>query len=142
MGARTRGTRYQRSSWRQVRGREPENQVRGLPSREGAQPEVRPVQAKFRNKRTDGFDSKKEAKRAGELKILERDGTISDLKYQVKYELIPKQEGERACGYIADFTYTENGEKVVEDVKGFKTPEYVIKRKLMLHKYGIRVREV
>jgi len=102
--------------------------------------------AKYNNVKTyvDGiaFDSKKEAKRYQELKLLERGGVISDLDYQVKFELIPKQEGERPCYYVADFVYTENGKNVVEDVKGFRTDVYKLKRKLMLWVHGIRVVEV
>ena len=92
------------------------------------------------------FDSRKEAKRYTELDLLKRAGKISGLERQVKFELIPSQrlDGkvvERACHYVADFVYEENGAKVVEDVKGFKTPEYIIKRKLLLKEYGIRVKE-
>ena len=87
------------------------------------------------------FDSVKEYHRWGCLRLLERAGKIKGLKRQVKFELIPKQEGERACYYIADFTYTENGELVVEDCKGFKTDVYKIKKKLMLMEHGIRIRE-
>jgi len=101
---------------------------------------------KYHNKKTvvDGitFDSKKEADRYVELSIMQKAGTIQGLKTQVPFELIPKQKGERACKYVADFTYTENGEQVVEDVKGKRTPEYVMKRKLMLERHGIRIREV
>lgn len=101
---------------------------------------------KYNAKKTyvDGiaFDSKKEAKRYQELKLLERGGVISDLDYQVKFELIPKQEGERPCYYVADFVYTENGKKVVEDVKGFRTDVYKLKRKLMLLVHSIRIKEV
>ena len=93
------------------------------------------------------FDSKKEAQRYAELKLLERSGAIHNLQRQVRYELIPaqKKDGktvERACHYIADFVSTENGKTVVEDVKGFRTKEYVLKRKLMLRVHGIEVREV
>jgi len=93
------------------------------------------------------FDSKHELKRWQELKLLEKAGEIKNLKRQVKYELIPAQRVngrtvERACSYIADFEYTYKGSKVVEDAKGFKTPEYKIKRKLMLEKHGIRIQEV
>ena len=93
------------------------------------------------------FDSKKEAQRYAELKLLERSGAIHNLQRQVRYELIPaqKKDGktvERACHNIADFVYTENGKTVVEDVKGFRTKEYVLKRKLMLRVHGIEVREV
>ena len=87
------------------------------------------------------FASVKEYHRWGMLKLLERAGRISDLKRQVSYELIPKQKGERACSYVADFTYMEDGKLVVEDCKGFRTPEYRLKRKLMLWVHGIRIKE-
>lgn len=87
------------------------------------------------------FDSVKEQHRWGMLRLLERAGRISDLKRQVSYELIPKQQGERACSYVADFTYMENGKLVVEDCKGFRTPEYRLKRKLMLWVHGIKIKE-
>lgn len=93
------------------------------------------------------FDSKHEAQRYIELSAMERAGEIQDLMRQVKFVLIPKQYYagkvvERECSYYADFTYIKDGKMVVEDAKGVKTPEYVIKRKLMLEKYGIRVQEV
>ena len=104
---------------------------------------------KYKNIKTttsDGIvhDSRKEAQRWCELKLLERAGKIKDLQRQVKYELIPKQDGERACYYVADFVYhnAETGKKVVEDTKGKKTKEYIIKRKLMLYIHGIRIREI
>lgn len=106
---------------------------------------------KYHAKKTelDGitFDSRKEADRYAELKLLERSGAIHNLRRQVRYELIPaqKKDGktiERACHYIADFVYEENRKTVVEDVKGFRTKEYVLKRKLMLQVHGIEVREV
>ena len=78
------------------------------------------------------FDSKAEFIRWCELRILERAGKISDLKRQVKYELIPKQKGERACTYLADFVYKDSdGNTVVEDTKGVKTDAYRIKKKLL-----------
>ena len=88
------------------------------------------------------FDSRKEAHRYYELLLLEKAGEISNLKLQVPYELIPKQPGERACIYKADFVYEDQGETIVEDVKGVRTDAYKIKRKLMLWRYGIRIREV
>ena len=88
------------------------------------------------------FDSKAEFIRWCELRILERAGKISDLKRQVKYELIPKQKGERACTYLADFVYKDSdGNTVVEDTKGVKTDAYRIKKKLMLWVHGIRIKE-
>ena len=90
------------------------------------------------------FDSRKEYYRWCDLRLLEKAGKISDLKRQVKYELIPKQDGERACTYVADFEYIQDGKKVVEDVKGYKRGAayqlFSIKRKLMLLQ-GIRVKE-
>ena len=107
---------------------------------------------KYGNKKTeiDGitFDSKHEAMRWCELKYMERAKLITDLKRQFPFTLIEAQRDakgkviERPVKYIADFVYTENGETVVEDAKGKKTPEYIIKRKLMLSRYGIRIREV
>lgn len=89
------------------------------------------------------FDSQKEARRFVELQMLEKQGLIKDLQCQVKFELIPKQSGERACNYIADFVYKEasSGVTVVEDVKGFKTADYKIKRKLMLYIHGLKITE-
>ena len=112
---------------------------------------MRNYHSKYRNKKVvvDGitFDSKKEATRYRELVLLERAGRITDLQQQVKYELIPSQKingkvVERPCFYVADFVYTQDGQRIVEDTKGFKTPEYIIKRKLLLHKYGIRINEI
>ena len=87
------------------------------------------------------FDSVKEFHRWGVLRLLERAGKIRNLQRQVKFELIPKQDGERACSYIADFVYEENGKKVVEDCKGFKTDAYKLKRKMMLWVHGIKIKE-
>ena len=105
------------------------------------------------------FDSKKEYDRYIELTLLSRSGAIKGLKRQVKFELIPAQyepdiinprgkvkKGkliERAVSYIADFVYTdENGKTVVEDTKGFRTKDYIIKRKLLLYMHGIRIKEI
>lgn len=98
------------------------------------------------------FDSRKEARRYKELTLLQQAGKIRDLQTQVKFPLIPAQKDgkktiERECAYIADFVYRdENCRLVVEDVKGYRKggaySVFVIKRKLMLQRYGIRVREV
>lgn len=108
--------------------------------------------SKYGNKKTGGYDSRKEAKRAGELKMMRRAGLISDLQEQVKYELIPAQYDmvggkrkciERSCSYVADFVYTDKyGNTIVEDTKGFRTEAYRIKKKLMLHIHGIKIREI
>lgn len=95
------------------------------------------------------FDSQAEARRWGELQALQRAGRISDLQRQVRYELVPAvpRDGDtpaqRALHYVADFVYLgEDGQRVVEDVKGFRTDVYRIKARLMLWRYGIRVKEV
>lgn len=93
------------------------------------------------------FDSKKEYKRYLELLSMQKSGLISDLQRQVRYCLIPSQKEdkrvvERPVYYVADFVYEENGKNVVEDTKGFKTSEYIIKRKLMLFIHGIKVKEI
>lgn len=108
--------------------------------------------SKYNSKKTvvDGqkFDSEKEANRYQELLLLKRVGAIKNLNRQVKFVLIPSQRDEngkvveRECSYKADFTYEEGIKTVVEDVKGYRTKEYIIKRKLLLYKYGIRIREI
>lgn len=85
-------------------------------------------------------DSKKEAARCNELIMLEKSGEIKSLRQQVRFELIPPAKytgmpNERGCIYIADFVYFKNDIMFVEDTKGFKTPEYIIKRKLFKQKY-------
>lgn len=108
------------------------------------------------------FASKREANRYLELRLLERAGEISDLRLQVDFELIPNQYRtekrygkngkplkdkqillERKVVYRADFVYTDNdGKTVVEDTKGFRTTEYVLKRKMFLYKYGFPITEI
>lgn len=108
---------------------------------------------KYNNRKivtADGtFDSQKEYKRWKELQLLLRVGAIVELKRQVPYELIPSQRingkvVERPCVYKADFVYrdTETGEIVVEDTKGVRTTDYIIKRKLMLFTHDIRIKEI
>lgn len=120
---------------------------------------------KYKNQKAtvDGvfFDSKKEARRYAELKMLQKAGEIQNLELQKPFELIPAQyesyarygengkrlkDGkrcvEKSCVYKADFVYTENGKLVVEDTKGMRTKDYIIKRKLMLYVHGIRIKEV
>ena len=123
--------------------------------------------SKFNNKkvvnRFGEFDSVREYNRYLILREMQITGEISTLRRQVKFILIPDQyeesldrfkkgpkKGEkkpgrlleRECSYIADFVYIEAGKTVVEDAKGFRTPDYIIKRKLMLERYGIQIREV
>lgn len=105
--------------------------------------------SKMRNKRSGGYDSKREHKRARELRFMQMDGQIRNLREQVKYVLIPAQRDahgkliERECAYKADFVYEDhNGKTVVEDSKGMRTPLYVVKRKLMLQVHGIKIVEV
>lgn len=104
--------------------------------------------SKYHAKKVGGHASKKEHNRANQLKLMQRAGLISALQEQVSFELIPPQHDsagkllEHACRYIADFVYRDqSGQLIVEDTKGFKTPEYKIKRKLMLSVHGIRIKE-
>lgn len=95
------------------------------------------MMSKYGNIKTttsDGIthDSIKEANRWCELKLLERAGVISDLRRQVKFELLPKQGKSRAVHYIADFVYIKDGKQIVEDVKGFRTKEYKLKNNVTL----------
>lgn len=115
--------------------------------------------AKYNNVKIEGYDSKKEYRRAKELKLLAKKGIITELQEQVKFELISPQyrhfevQGarrmlqkkellERGVYYIADFVYYRDGECIVEDTKGVRTKEYIIKRKLMLSVHGIKIKEV
>lgn len=108
---------------------------------------------KFRNRKTvlDGqtFDSRKEARRWAELRLLEKAGEITQLSRQTVFELIPNQleNGkviERKVTYKADFTYWDHGHYVCEDVKSeaTKTPVYRLKKKLMRYVHGIAIKEV
>ena len=100
-------------------------------------------QNKYKNKKTiiDGieFDSKAEAKRFCELRLLEKARKIKDLTLQPCFILQPsfKKNGKtyRKIEYIADFQYEENGKIIIEDVKGMETKEFKIKRKLFEYKY-------
>ena len=103
---------------------------------------------KYRNEKVeyDGrtFDSKWEKERYCELKLLEKVGRIKDLKCQERFVLIEKSAEHRETAYVADFTYYENGQLVVEDCKSkiTKTATYKIKKKLMFERYGIKIREI
>ena len=125
------------------------------------------MRRKYNNKKVtvDGivFDSKREASRYSELIMQQRAGEIRGLQRQVRYLLIPGQrevsnevykggekKGQRKPGrllekevtYIADFVYYKDGELIVEDTKGFRTKDYIIKRKLMLYVHHIRIKEI
>lgn len=96
--------------------------------------------SKYRSIRTEvdgiSFASKKESRRYSELKLLERANRISELRLQPRYKL--EVFGELICTYVGDFEYAddEREQLVTEDVKGFETPEFKIKRKLFKAIYG------
>ena len=105
--------------------------------------------SKYHAEKCNGYDSKKEYYRAQQLKLWLKAGVISELREQVVFLLIPSQinsEGieEKPVRYKADFVYIDNatGQTVVEDTKGYRTPEYIIKRKLMLQVHGITIKEI
>ncbi len=93
---------------------------------------------KYRNKKVivdrKEFDSKKEAIRYKELKLLERAGEISNLELQPRFLLQDsfRKNGKtfRRIEYIADFKYIENGKTIVEDVKGIQTDVFKLKHKI------------
>ena len=112
---------------------------------------------KYRNIKTvvDGitFDSKKEAARYGQLKLMEKAGEIAELELQPKFQMVVN--GVKLGSYIGDFQYNEyltpkakrpkdehDRVSVVEDVKGVKTPVYNLKKKLVKALYGIEIREI
>ena len=86
------------------------------------------------------FDSKREAARYGELKLLVAAGEITQLEVHPPFPM--EVGGLHIANYVADFQYTEKGRVVVEDVKGVRTPVYKLKKKLMLGIYGIEIKEV
>ena len=102
---------------------------------------------KYRNREVivDGlrFQSVKEASRWQELRMLERAGEITGLVRQQKIELIPKTKLYRACYYVCDFIYDDKRENktIYEDVKGVRTKEYLLKRKLLYWRHGIEIKE-
>ena len=109
-------------------------------------PPTKPKKSKYGAVKTeiDGivFDSKHEAKRYQELRLLEQTGEITNLRLQVPYILFPKNKHGRSLKYIADFTYNDgNGQLIVEDAKGLKTPVYRLKRRLMAELKGIEIKE-
>lgn len=103
---------------------------------------------KYRAVRTEvggiTFASKAEAKRYSQLKLLEKAGEIKNLQLQPKFPLTATRGKTitKIGNYIADFSYTENGGLVVEDVKGFKTPLYRWKKKHFEAEYNIKLREI
>ena len=105
------------------------------------------------------FDSKKEGMRWLLLKDMEHRGEISDLRRQVPFELLPaiyedvtvhlktkdkveRKLVQRAVHYVADFVYTKDGTQIVEDTKGLRLPDYILKKKMMLALLGIRISEI
>jgi len=87
------------------------------------------------------FASKAEASRYSELKLLESAGFLHSLELQPKFPI--HVNGVKICTYIADFRFRElDGQTVVEDVKGVKTPVYKLKKRLVEALYGIRITEV
>lgn len=109
-------------------------------------------QHKYNAKKTtvDGitFDSKAEARRYGELKLLQRADEISHLKLQPEFLLLPSVtlpsgKKQRAIKYRADFSYVEDGRRVIEDVKGMETAAFKLKAKLFHYRYrGLELRLV
>lgn len=105
------------------------------------------ARSKYKNKATTfgerRFHSKKEAGRYAQLLLLEKNGEVRDILCQVPFKL--EINGKHICRYHADFTYVELRKgiwsEVVEDVKGYATPLYKLKKKLMFAILGIEVRE-
>jgi len=110
------------------------------------------IYSKYKAKKTeiDGiiFDSKAEAKRYQELKLIEKAGQIKNLFLQPRFMLqkgfvnLHTGKKERAIEYVSDFMYLENNVIIVEDVKGMKTSDYKIKRKLFIHQYQDKYKHI
>lgn len=104
--------------------------------------QARPSKYKAKPTEVDGilFASKGEAHRYRQLCLRLRAGEISDLELQPRYPLVVN--GVNVGTYVADFRYVENGTVVTEDYKGFRTPLFKMKAKLVRALYGIVVQEV
>lgn len=87
------------------------------------------------------FDSQGEYKRYLDLVLLEKAGKISNLRRQVKYELIPKVDKQREISWIADFVYDMDAKEVIEDFKGFRTEVFKLKKKLFYWRYRVEILE-
>lgn len=89
------------------------------------------------------FDSKREAARYSQLRLLEKAGQIRNLRRQIKYPI--DVNGHKVCTYWADFCYEELHKtrwvEITEDVKGHRTPIYNLKKRLMRAVWGIDIRE-
>lgn len=99
---------------------------------------------KYKNHRViapngETFDSKREFYRWQELVLLEQGKAIWDLKRQVRYKI--ELNGQKICDYVADFTYQTPSGSVVEDSKGYKTPIYRLKKKLMKALFNVEIFE-
>jgi len=108
-------------------------------------------ESKYHNKKCEykgiRFQSKKEMQYYAKLELLQKTGQISELKRQVEFVLIETFKLEdktyRKTSYYADFTYKDKeGKYHVVDTKGFRTPEYKLKKKLMAWKYGVEIEEI
>lgn len=86
------------------------------------------------------FASQAEGRRYHQLKLLQRGGVISGLEMQPSFEIVIG--GLKVCRYVGDFAYSEGGSRVIEDVKGVRTPVFALKKKLMKAVHGIDVKEV
>jgi hypothetical protein len=118
-------------------------------SKQAAKLGLGPKRSKYRAVPTviDGirFASKKEARRYSELKMLERAGSVTGLMLQVRYALTildAKRDYRRLGDYVADFVYNLNGQHIVEDTKGFRTPLYRWKKKHFEAQYGLQIQEI
>ena len=92
------------------------------------------------------FDSASEASRYAELKMLEKNGEITDLRRQVPFVLLDDYvisgKKKRGIKYVADFVYFEDGIEHIEDVKGCLTPVYELKKKMFEARYGKTIEEI
>lgn len=103
-----------------------------------------PTPSKYHAVRTGKYASKKEARVAGELSMLERSGKILDLREQVPFTLVEGRNGIRGIKYIADFTWVDadSGLPHIGDAKGMKTPVYELKKKMLYLLCGLTVEEL
>jgi Protein of unknown function (DUF1064) len=98
---------------------------------------------KYRAKRHNGYASRKEANCAADFQALARAGKIQEYQEQVRFEILPPfAEYKRPLIYIADFSFIEDGRRRVIDAKGFRTPVFKLKKRLMKQLLGIEIEEI
>jgi hypothetical protein len=98
--------------------------------------------SKYHSSRTNGYASKKEADYAAKFQALARSGAIRDYREQQQFLIAAGRGQVKPISYVADFVYTDERGRHIVDIKGFKTPVYRLKKKLLFLLHGIEIEEL